>query len=182
MILHITSVQKVKHHVTQVFVTHSSWASFKTSGICLTVTVNQIKLTENMDRHTCKHPALWEVFIIIIQMSGANLSPSSTHRHAQRHRWAHQHQEWSNVANANTRHRGVGRQTATGETDTAGMWDGEGQRGRRGLCDREDRLWEWEINNAINNLGRSHLSSRRRQLVREMNGLSLLSLCHGWGH
>lgn len=45
------------------------------------------------------------------------------------------------------------------------------------MRDGEGRLWEWEINNAINNLGRSHLSSRGRQLVREMNGLSLSSLC-----
>lgn len=55
------------------------------------------------------------------------------------------------------------------------MCDGEGR--GRGLGGEEGQLWEWEINNAINNLGRSHLSSRRRQLVREMNGLSLSSLC-----
>lgn len=60
------------------------------------------------------------------------------------------------------------------------------------LGDTGARFWEWEINNAINNLGRSHLSSHRRQLVSEMNGLSLTSLCpwlralkpaqtHKWG-
>ena len=61
------------------------------------------------------------------------------------------------------------------EKKMPGVCDGEGT--GRGSGNEEDRLWEWEINNAINNLGRSHLSSRRRQLVREMNGLSLSSLC-----
>lgn len=55
-------------------------------------------------------------------------------------------------------------------------------RDRGGDWTTEGRHREWEINIAINNLGGSHLSSWKRQLIRKMNGLSPLPCANGWGH